>query len=1079
MNDPSKVESILLVALEQRTDEARSAYLDDVCRGNPALREKVDQLLAAHPKAVEFPEQIASPADEKTAVYVPSTEQSSYFVAGRYKLLEKIGEGGMGEVWVAEQTAPVRRKVALKLIKAGMDSKSVLARFEAERQALAVMDHPNIAKVLDGGLTEQGRPFFVMEYFKGVPITEYCDAARLSIQERLGLFTLVCQAVQHAHQKGIIHRDLKPSNILVALYDDKPVPKVIDFGLAKAMHQSLTERTLHTAHDIVLGTPLYMSPEQALLNNLDVDTRSDIYSLGVLLYELLTGTTPLEIKRFKEAAWDEVKRIIREEDPPLPSTRLSSISTLPSLAAGRQLEPNGLTKLVRGELDWIVMKALEKNRNRRYDTANGFAADVRRFLAGEPVQAAPPSATYRWRKFAQKNRVMLATAGAFVGLLLLAVAVTSWLAVRAIRAETRTEQKRGEAEKNAKAAENNANLYRNSVFTIAQAQVDAVIQSRYLQTDLDLMEAKTDPRLGLVRLAKSLNRQNNKSSTQLPNTAGGMITHSMDLDTLPKYQRLREFITAAVLISGQAFVPLLPPISHDGQAVLAHSLSSDNQRLLTFGADDTARLWNVKTSQLIAVLRRGDERVVDWGFSPDGKLVFTDDAASVARIWNGITGEYRASTDARAGRYVPPTGRDNPTNADKDVQSSLRESVAIAGQRLLTRRVATKLDKTGTTRRLNWDNGAELWDLDGRLVTQWDGTDRNIETFNFVGDGRWVTTSAGSTVIVFSADDGKEVARLEHPGTETSQAVTVSPSGKWLETITDEPGNEEPAAYRLHFWDTKTWRRHPVATKARSAGEFLTDDYLRAAEFGDSFGGQPLFILKVGREVPLSEFNAYDCRVRIDGESVRVLASVYALSGNTKVDLIDGLTGTRIPPPASTPFHPDLAKFCLNSRFVLSPLGDTLVDLHVNKSIYLEGDGDSVWTEVSGAGFLKISHTGWHSIEIRNVPYDSPLSQFPDLLEKWTKVAVRGELNAEDEFVKWKESEWEEKRQELAAIPPPIKDFQFPGYVANDKLHWLRAEYNEATEATEKRRLAQELLRRAEESGDKIESVRWQAVLAK
>ena len=245
----------------------------------------------------------------------------------------------MGTVWVAEQTQPVRRKVALKLIKAGMDSKSVLARFEAERQALAVMDHPNIAKVLDGGLTETGRPFFVMEYVKGVPITEYCDATRLSVPERLNLFVQVCQAVQHAHQKGIIHRDLKPSNILVAPYDDKPVPKVIDFGLAKAMHQSLTERTLHTAHETVLGTPLYMSPEQAQLNNLDVDTRSDIYSLGVLLYELLTGTTPLEKQRFKEAAWDEIRRIIREEEPPRPSTRLSSSQTLPSLAAGRQTEP--------------------------------------------------------------------------------------------------------------------------------------------------------------------------------------------------------------------------------------------------------------------------------------------------------------------------------------------------------------------------------------------------------------------------------------------------------------------------------------------------------------------------------------------------------------------------------------------------------------------------------------------------------------------------------------------------------------------------------------------------------------------
>src|SRR5437870_4805090 len=314
---------------------------------------------------------------------------------GPYKLLQVIGEGGMGVVYMAEQEQPVKRRVALKLIKPGMDSRQVLSRFEAERQALALMDHPNIAKVFDGGMTNEGRPFFVMEYVKGVPITQYCDDARLSIQQRLKLFAQVCQAVQHAHQKGIIHRDLKPSNILVCLYDGQPVPKVIDFGLAKAMHQPLTEHTLHTAHGVMMGTPLYMSPEQAELNNLDVDTRTDIYALGVILYELLTGTTPLEKQRFKEAAWQEMLRLIKEEEPPRPSARLSGSKTLPSLAAQRQLEPVKLTKLVRGELDWIVMKCLEKDRARRYETANGFARDVQAYLADEPVEACPPSARYR------------------------------------------------------------------------------------------------------------------------------------------------------------------------------------------------------------------------------------------------------------------------------------------------------------------------------------------------------------------------------------------------------------------------------------------------------------------------------------------------------------------------------------------------------------------------------------------------------------------------------------------------------------------------------------------------------------
>jgi len=422
----------IFLAASERTPAERAAYLDEACAGDAALRQRVEALLHAHDEPGAFLSE--APADASaTAALIPTLVGT--VIAGRYKLLEAIGEGGMGTVWVAEQTQPVRRKVALKLIKAGMDSKSVLARFEAERQALAVMDHPNIAKVLDGGLTDMGRPFFVMEYVKGVPITEYCDATRLSVPERLNLFVQVCHAVQHAHQKGIIHRDLKPSNILVAPYDDKPVPKVIDFGLAKAMHQPLTERTLHTAHETVLGTPLYMSPEQAQLNNLDVDTRSDIYSLGVLLYELLTGTTPLEKKRFKAAAWDEMRRIIREEEPPRPSTRLSSSQTLPSLAAGRHTEPVRLTKLVRGELDWIVMKSLEKDRTRRYESANGFAMDIERHLAGEPVLAAPPSARYRLRKFARKHRAALTTAAALALLLVAGVAVSTWQAVRATRAE--------------------------------------------------------------------------------------------------------------------------------------------------------------------------------------------------------------------------------------------------------------------------------------------------------------------------------------------------------------------------------------------------------------------------------------------------------------------------------------------------------------------------------------------------------------------------------------------------------------------------------------------------------------------
>ena len=426
----------------------RAALLDRECQQGTELRVRIERLIDAHFKSNQFLDEPPNRLDP-TAMHRPAVLDKGAVIAGRYKLLELIGEGGMGAVWVAEQTEPVRRKVALKLIKPGMDSMSVLARFEAERQALAMMDHPNIAKVLDGGLAESGRPFFVMEYVKGVPITEYCDGTRLSVEERLNLFVQVCSAVQHAHQKGIIHRDLKPSNILVAPYDGNPVPKVIDFGLAKALHQSLTERTLHTAHETVLGTPLYMSPEQAQLNNLDVDTRTDVYSLGVLLYELLTGTTPLEKQRFKEAAWDEIRRIIREEEPPRPSARLSSTDTLPSLAACRHTEPAKLTKQLRGELDWIVMKALSKERDRRYETASGFAKDLERFLHQEPVSAGPPSAGYKLRKFVQRNRGSVIAASLVLLALVAGVTGTTIGLLRAER-ERQLAVKAAEAERVAK-----------------------------------------------------------------------------------------------------------------------------------------------------------------------------------------------------------------------------------------------------------------------------------------------------------------------------------------------------------------------------------------------------------------------------------------------------------------------------------------------------------------------------------------------------------------------------------------------------------------------------------------------------
>ncbi len=424
------VEKVFESAIKLATPQERAAYVRGACGEDQALRQQVESLIQAHDEVGGF--MLTDPGE--TVITIPDRPLSEKegTCIGRYKLLQRIGEGGMGVIYMAEQTEPVTRKVALKIIKLGLDTKSVIARFEAERQALAMMDHPNIAKVFDAGSTETGRPYFVMELVKGVPINQYCDKNHLPTKERLQLFIAVCQAIHHAHQKGVIHRDIKPSNILVTLHDGRPVPKVIDFGIAKATHQKLTEKTLFTHFAQMIGTPAYMSPEQAEMSGLDVDTRTDVYSLGVLLYELLTGTTPFPEKELLSKGYGEMQRIIAEQEPERPSSRVSTFvgEQQTIVAKNRSTERLTLQRQIKGDLDWIVMKALDKDRTHRYDTPNNLAADIERHLSDEPVLAAQPTFLYQLGKLYRRHQVALATAACFALLLLVSAGVAAAQAIK-------------------------------------------------------------------------------------------------------------------------------------------------------------------------------------------------------------------------------------------------------------------------------------------------------------------------------------------------------------------------------------------------------------------------------------------------------------------------------------------------------------------------------------------------------------------------------------------------------------------------------------------------------------------------
>jgi WD40 repeat protein/serine/threonine protein kinase len=808
-----KLEAIFQAAVELGSPDQREVYLNRACAGEPELRRQVEELLkAAIAAEAVFEARGTVRVADSTARIMPVLEQVGSLI-GRYKLLERVGEGGCGVVYVAEQTEPVRRRVALKVIKLGMDTKQVVARFEAERQALAMMDHPNIAKVLDAGTTETGRPYFVMELVRGIRFIEYCDQNHLTTKERLDLFIKVCQAIQHAHQKGIIHRDIKPSNILVTLHDGVPVPKVIDFGIAKATAgQTLTEKTVYTQLQQFIGTPAYMSPEQAEMSGLDIDTRSDIYSLGVLLYELLAGSTPFDAQALIASGLDAMRKTIRDTEPVRPSTRVATLKgeELTATAKRRSTDTSKLLHQLKGDLDWIVMKCLEKDRTRRYETANGLAADLKRHLSNEPVVARPPSTAYRLQKAWRRNKVTFTAAAVVAAALVVGTGVSSWQAIVASRARNAEKEQRvaaqaaqrGETQERQRAEKGEAEARQNLYAAHMNLALHAVEEQNigYALSLLDLhrpQPGQADLRgwewRYLWKLCRSdeLLRLGSHSNTVLDAVFSpkGDVLATCSIDQTVKLWDM----------SAQRETAVLP---HEGW-VLAAAFSADGTRLATFCKNAYLHLWDVATGRDLRRVAVGNVALFQWGqlaaFSPGGEMLALGEGTTVY-VWDVLRGTRLRVLEA--GRMThclafSPNGKILAVGFQEHKDIGVQLLDLGRGEQIL---VLTNIAQAGWPSSLAFSfdgktlaegcgNGTiTLWDVaTGREIRTLTGHSAHIPALAFSSDGKMLASaSADRTASLWDLATG--LGTTLHGNLNEVWAIAIAPDGRTLATGTKKDG---------------------------------------------------------------------------------------------------------------------------------------------------------------------------------------------------------------------------------------------------------------------------------------------------